>query len=696
MSEDAGKNLSHKTPSGNETSPETDAAALRPELRRVRAEQDFVRQVEEFFLPGGELSRSVIAGVRSYEFRPQQLEMAKAVAECLVRGENLCVEAPTGVGKSFAYLLPLIRLAGTLKVRSLVSTETIHLQEQLFEKDLPFLAAATGITFKAALAKGRANYLCRRRLSLLSGEERDKILPDELLGKELKKLELYASGDGGSGERDDMDFRLDDSLWGLVCCESMNCAGPKCPHYSGCFYFRARKEWEKSDIIIANHALFFTDLRMKLEGGETESGLLPEYRVAVIDEAHTLENNAAEHLGLHISHAGLRGALNRLYNVSAARGLLMREGDEYLEARKEVKKAHESLEGFFNEIKLLYDEHSDGEYLRFRSPGKLPDFLGDELFRLYEKLRELEDGEKNAARKTELNAYALRFLAASQGLRQFIHMEAGECVYYAEETRYGIELHASPLNVAELLKKHLFTREFPVILCSATLAVRRSFDYFVKRVGFTGGDAFGLDSPFSRDQAEVFVHRSLPDPGDQEEYLEMLREYVPRYLDMTGGKAFVLFTSYRVMRRCADDLEDYFRDNDLELFMQGEDLTRNMMLKKFRASGNGVIFGTDSFWTGVDVPGEALSNVIITKLPFQMPDHPIPAARSERIERSGGRSFSDYSLPEAVLKFRQGLGRLIRSASDRGIIAILDSRVLRKSYGRTFLDAIPYKITVAD
>ncbi len=680
--------------SGADTS--SPAPSTSPE--KTAPEHDFIAEVKDFFSPGGGLSQFALSGKCSYEFRPQQLEMALAVAESLKNGRNLCVEAPTGVGKSFAYLLVLIYLAAKSRIRSVISTETINLQEQLIEKDIPFLKQATGLKFKAALAKGRSNYLCLRRLSMLSDDEYDKLLPDELLKFELAKLERSVKDDDCSGERDAMEFHLEDSLWSLVCCESLNCMGPKCPFFRRCFYQKAKRSWEEADIIVANHALFFTDMRMKMENqGMDDCGLLPRFDAVVIDEAHTLENNAAEHLGLHISHAGMRSTVNKLYNPSSARGLLMKEGVDYLALRNRAKSLLGEIESFFAGAKALFPElQSDAaaeDYLRVRQPDILPDMLSKELFEMYENLRDTAEGEENESLKTELNSYAAKFLEYAHGLSQFLHMELDDAVYYLENGKYGTVMNAAPLNVAELLGEILFRKTFPVILCSATLSIRRSFDYFVRRTGFCDGEAFGLDSPFKSTQATIYLHRDMPDPNSPD-YPEKLIEYIPVYLEKTGGKAFVLFTSYRLMHQCADRLAGFFEESGLTLLMQGEGLSRSMMLKKFKTSPGQVIFGADSFWTGVDVPGEALSNVIITRLPFQMPGHPLIEGRCERIAASGGKPFFDYTLPEAVLKFRQGIGRLIRSTGDSGIIAVLDGRILQKSYGRTFFESLPYKVEI--
>ncbi len=663
-----------------------DASASMPHL---------VADTTAFFAPDGTLQQSARLEGRECEFRPQQLAMARAVAGALTSGRNLAVEAPTGVGKSFAYLAPLVFRARGAGRPALVSTETINLQEQLVHKDIPLLRELTGIDFKAALAKGRGNYLCLRRLLLSSGEQRDAMLPQPSLALDLERIADWAD-QTEDGERDSLPGRVAPEAWALVCCEGGSCQGPKCGFFRSCFYFKARQEWEAADIVVANHALFFTDLGMRGEG--PESGLLPNYGAVVIDEAHTLEDNAAEYLGMHLSRAGIMGMLNRLFQPESARGLLMRAGSDTLALRQIIAALREEVSRFFAPFEAYLRENPDrregggeGGARRIRECGRFADTLSEPLKVLYRKLAELLDEQEDEAYRTELQAQLDRCRGYIDGIRAFIGMELPDSVYFVESDRGGVVLNAAPLNVADLLRELLFTRDFPVILSSATLTVRGGFDFFCGRTGFDSGDTLLLDSPFKREQAQVLIDRAMPEPTHAE-YQEALVREIPRYLEMTGGKAFVLFTSYATLRYCAEQLRPYFAEKGWTLLVQGGELSRSAMLRTFREDVDSVLFGTDSFWTGVDVPGEALSNVIVTKLPFPSPGHPVVAARGERIEAGGGSSFRDYSLPSAVLKFRQGAGRLIRGRQDRGIIVILDRRVISKGYGRSFLDSLPYPL----
>ncbi len=644
---------------------------------------------EEFFAPGGPLKLAAEHGGRPYEFRPQQLEMAAAIAEALAKGDNLCVEAPTGVGKSFAYLVPLIYRSKLAGRPALVSTETINLQEQLIAKDIPLLRKLTGIEFRAALAKGRRNYLCRRRFSLLTGDQRDALLPAPALALDVDRLGRWVERTA-DGERDSIDFQVDPATWNLACCDGVSCMGPKCQFYRSCFYYRAREEWETADIVVANHALFFTDLGMRTASGSAGS-LLPNYGAVLLDEAHTLENNAAEYLGLHLSRIGLIATLNRLYSHENSRGLLMRRGAPP-DLRGLVADARDEAYGFFSPYENLLRDRNETA-LEIRDNTGFPDRLSPKLGELHSRLAAYLEEEEDASFRTEVEAQLTRFREFINGIEEFTRRTLPDAVYYAEEERGSVNLHAAPLNVAELLNEVLFNQDFPVILCSATLTVRRSFDYFTRRTGFSNGPTLLLDSPFGPDQAKLYVPRRMPDPKD-EAYLPALAEEIPRFVELTDGKAFILFTSYQNLRYCAESLRSLFHQKGWTMLVQGENLNRTSLLREFKSDVNSVLFGTDSFWTGVDVPGEALSNVILTKLPFAVPSHPVTAARMARIEAEGKSSFSEYSLPEAVLKFRQGVGRLIRSRTDRGIVVVLDRRLVGKNYGKLFLDSIPYRAEI--
>ncbi len=646
----------------------------------------FRKQVDDFFAPDGPLRLAPQYGGRAYEYRCQQGEMALAVADALIARQNLAVEAPTGVGKSFAYLVPMILFSRLTRRPAVVSTETISLQEQLVHKDLPLLEKLLGVRFNAALAKGRSNYLCRRRLALAAGEHREEYLPHPSLAGDVDRIYRW-SETSEAGNRDEADFYIGADSWNYVCCEAGNCAYPKCRFRRDCFYRKAREAWAKADVIVANHALFFTDLKMQMETGEHDGGLLPAYGSVVIDEAHSLEANAAEHLGLYLTCGGFNAFLNRLYNPDSSRGLLLKKGATVLELRAQVTALKSAGKHFFAQFED-YLAQADDSIRAVTKPGLFPNTLQTPLMDFRNRLGDYTQEQEDIDFKSELEAQLARCDAYIDGIAAFLEMTLPESVYWVERDSRQLILQAAPLNVAEILRQELFGRDFPIIATSATLTVDKRFNYFNERTGFTGGPTKRLDSPFEPDHVTLYLDRAMPDPA-QPEYEQELFNALRRYLDITDGKAFVLFTSYALLRRAADSLEDYFLTRRIRLLTQGGELSRSAMLREFKTDIRSVIFGTDSFWTGVDVPGEALSNVIITKLPFSVPSHPLIQARCDRIKALGGNPFFDYSLPEAVLKFRQGAGRLIRSRDDRGIIVVLDSRVVTKRYGRMFVNSLP-------
>lgn len=643
---------------------------------------------EEFFAPGGILMQQTEINGNPGEERPQQLVMALAVADALEKGCNLCVEAPTGVGKSFAYLVPLIHYAVHSRRPALISTETINLQHQLIDKDLPFLQKLCGVEFKTALAKGRSNYLCRRRLAMLSGEQRDALLPVPHLAVETERI--IRDLESGRDQQFNDGVRGNYAIWNMVCSESGNCAGVKCEFYRSCYYFRARRKWDEADIVVANHALFLTDLAIRNECGSS-GALLPDYGAVLIDEAHSLENSAANHLGLHLSKPALIGMTNRLYNPERARGLLMRQGAEMLQLRALTQSVRDEIYGFFAPYeKRLKDSQSNSVRLPENVPEPYPSALIDAVIKLENLLADVIESETDDAFRTELSSYRERCRGIIDAAADFTSRSIQDAVYYIEEERDAVTLYASPLNVSELLQQMLFNGGLPVLLCSATMTVAGNFDYYTERTGFTGGNMIRLDSPFSPEQATLVLPPGMPEP-DSPEYLEKLAEEVFRLVEMNNGNAFVLFTSYRTLHFCAGRLRDRLAVRNITLLEQGGEYDRSTMLEIFKQTPGSVLFGADSFWTGVDVPGENLSMVIITRLPFASPGSPIISARQERIEMSGKSSFAHYSLPEAVLKFRQGVGRLIRCRTDRGQVVVLDSRITGKSYGRKFLESISCK-----
>ena len=643
---------------------------------------EFVERVRTIFSATGRLSKS-----KNFEFRPQQQDMAVAVARSLEEERHLVVEAGTGVGKSLAYLVPAILFALEQKKKAIVSTQTINLQEQLLHKDIPILKKVLPVEFEAALMKGRQNYLCPRRLERALQQSTELFSSSEQ--NELQQIAEWARVTQ-DGSVSDLTFEPDPKVWVQVCSEAHICTQKTCGQQRNCFYQQARKRLLSADLVVINHTLLFMLLGDPGEQEERESGFLFPNDFIIFDEAHLLEQVASRQIGIGVSQYGLKSTIQRLYNARTRKGLftVTRDAAGVTLAAELV----DEVDRFFKQV----EEHCNftkGREFRVRGPDFTPDTITARLIALQGRIAEVVRKTDDEFLKAELQELGRRIRDTRDGIKTFLEQGLRENVYWVErtgKTAQFLSLNAAPIEIAPVLRRMLFRDSCSCVMTSATLAVGRpDLIYFRQRLGADEAQPLQLGSPFNfRTQMKMFIVKKMPDPRVTG-YEEALVEWIEHFTKETDGRAFVLFTSYRGMQQVAGLMQPFFAQNKMNLLVQGSGTPRGRLLEQFKTTARSVLFGTDSFWMGVDVPGEALSNVIITRLPFAVPDHPLIEAKLELIQERGGDPFTEYSLPEAILKLRQGVGRLIRTKSDRGIVVILDNRIVTKPYGRSFLQALP-------
>jgi len=603
--------------------------------------------MQDFFGPGGTLSQQL----EDYEFRPSQVRMAQAVHRALEDQNHVIIEAGTGTGKTLAYLLPAL-LHGR---RILVSTGTKTLQDQIFYKDIPLLESILGRSIRAAYLKGRNNYLCRLKLETLHAE--GLFSTREL--RSFKKILAWAA-ETETGDRAELGSAGDDSdLWSRMDARRDRCLGTKCKDYERCFLTQVRQRAMEADIVVVNHHLFFADLAIRKSD---VAAILPDYAAVIFDEAHELEDIATDYFGFHVSNFRLAEFIHDAGKLEADVELVSRASNRFFgsfallrDGRHPIPK----LDGIDALIGALQDAR--------RSIKQMKDFSG-EYEALARRAGELES-ELEIFRSGKLDNY----------------------VSWIERRERGVFLEACPVDVSGMLREKLFARIPTCVLTSATRTVAESFEYMRERLGLNESRELALATEFNvQKQALLYVPKAMPDYRHPS-YVARAAEEIHSVLRASNGRAFVLFTSYKQMETLYEALA---HELPFPCMIQGKGGGKSRLLEQFKMTPNAVLFATASFWQGVDVKGEALSAVIIDKLPFQVPSDPLVAARSARIQSQGGNAFSEYQVPNAILRLKQGLGRLIRSTTDRGILAVLDNRLSTKSYGRLFMASLPdYQVT---
>ena len=654
-----------------------------------------------------------------FEERPVQIELLKNIAKAFNQNHIGVFEAGTGVGKSYAYLIPSILWAIQNKERVIISTGTINLQQQLCEKDIPAVEKILGKKIKFILMKGRQNYICKRRLM-----ETASVL--DLFEDETEEIKKIADWEETTktGSKSDMSFMPSDNAWTKVNSESDACMGKRCPFFNECYVMKVRKQAASASIIVVNHHLLFADIESRMSGiGYDEPSVLPPYRRIIFDEAHGIENAATSFFSESVNRFNLTKLVNQMYRKrkSAEFGHLCSiavfsknedKVQEAYELTSRIKKAISNLELAAKD--LMNNEYSmrlfEGTARQFGpfivQTNELADALGSftNLVRLI--IEGVSDEDKEAAPFWEAKIILRRLDSYVILLKNFaLWDEKRQNVYWIQKKRLPPDLARSsddpdyviltetPLDISNLMNMGVYEEMSSVICTSATLKTGRDFKYWCSRTGISYTDpervnCNSFDSPFPYDKNMLFAVPSdapLPDRPEFQQWIEMA---IPRLISAAEGRTLVLFTSYESLRSAHNTTVHMLKGFNGLIMKQGDD-DNSKLLEKFKNDNESVLFATDSFWQGVDIPGESLSQVIIVKLPFTVPNDPVFVARSEAIEKRGGNSFMEMSVPEAVIKFRQGIGRLIRRSDDRGVVTVLDRRVYEKRYGTSFIQSMP-------
>jgi len=681
--------------------------------------------IKNYFAKDGILAKEI----KGFEYRKEQEEMAHYIQDAINEDRKIIIEAGTGTGKTLAYLIPAIKWAVANKKKVIIATNTINLQEQLLLKDIPLAKSIIKEDFSYVLVKGRSNYLCKRLFNELSIGRSIDIETFSMEAREQIEYILKWGNKTKTGDKAELPFEVYPDVWELVQSTTELCLGKKCPYRKECFYMKTRIEKMEADILISNHHVFFADLNVRAETDfDSEYLILPRYDMVIFDEAHNIESVARSYFSVEVSKISFTRLLNRIYQKKNKRkkekSALIRVEDtidekdledsqQYIYLLNTLKEEISILQNigdeYFDEIRKIYETNTESairkslsnfemiksrflETLREKKDifqSKLADFLT-----LMMSFNNVIDEEKDKNPEViNFNNHLKMFKTYIDSFKFINSFEDDNYIYWLDinSKRTNVVLTATPLNIAKKLSSVLFDNLDRLIFASATIVANGNFDYFKKSLGLDEEDCIEciIKSPFNYDeQMSVYIPTDIQDSENINAFVSDASKFILDILLKTNGKAFILFTSYTMLNQIYYSISKKLIDKGFEVFLHG-DKPRSQLIKEFKEAENPILFGTTSFWEGVDVQGENLSNVIITKLPFLVPTDPVVSAISKKIEEDGGNSFTDFQLPEAIIKFKQGVGRLIRKKTDSGNIFILDSRILKKRYGSLFINALP-------
>ncbi len=681
--------------------------------------------IENYFAKDGILAKEI----KGFEYREEQEEMAQYIQDAINEDRKIIVEAGTGTGKTLAYLIPSIKWAVTNKKRVIIATNTINLQEQLLLKDIPLAKSIIKDEFSYVLVKGRNNYVCKRLFNELALGKSIDIETFSMEAREQIEYILKWGNKTKTGDKAELPFEVYPDVWELVQSTTELCLGKKCPYRKECFYMKTRMEKMEADILISNHHVFFADLNVRAETDfDSEYLILPRYDMVIFDEAHNVESVARSYFSVEVSKISFTRLLNRIYQKKnkkkKEKSALIRvedtvdeknleDSEQYIYLLNTLKEEISILQNigdeYFDEIRKIYETNTEApikkslnnfemtksrflENLREKKDmfqSKLVNFLN-----LMMSFNNVIDEEKDKNPEViNFNNHLKMFKAYIDSFKFINSFEDDNYIYWLDinSKRTNVVLTATPLNIAQKLSTVLFDNLDRLVFASATIVVNGNFDYFKKSLGLDEEDCIEaiIKSPFDYDeQMSVYIPSDIQDSENINAFVSDASKFILNILLKTNGKAFILFTSYTMLNQIYYSISKKLKDKGFEVFLHG-DKPRSQIIKEFKEAENPILFGTTSFWEGVDVQGENLSNVIITKLPFLVPTDPVVSAISKKIEEDGGNSFMDFQLPEAIIKFKQGVGRLIRKKTDSGNIFILDNRILKKRYGSLFINALP-------